>query len=101
MTNVDGNGRSGYQVVESKVVLREMERLRDSLTDPSARRRFAAALKAIRRRLPSTPGSSANTFTHFRRFSGRFCRLVAPLTVHYGVHRERKLVFVKNYHLFS
>jgi hypothetical protein len=102
MIGASGNGASGYQVVESPAVLAEVRRLAAGLTDQAGRRRCAAALRAIRQRLRTDPrefGEYLHPLKWLR--LDMYLGFIAPWTVRYGVHQERKLVFVASYHLLS
>lgn len=102
MIGAGGNGVSGYQVVESPAVLAEVRRLVAGLSDPAARRRCAAALRVIRQRLRTDPrgfGEYLHPLKWLR--LDVYLGSVAPWTVRYGVHQDRKLVFVADYHLLS
>ncbi len=102
MIGASGNGASGYQVVESPAILREVRRLAAGLTDQADRRRYVAALRAIRQRLRTDPRSFGE-YLHALQWLrlDMYLGSIAPLVVRYGVHQERKLVFVVNYHLLS
>jgi hypothetical protein len=102
MTGVDGNGASGYRIVESEVILREVRRLHAGITDPAVRRRYTAALRTIRRRLRIDPREFGEYVYPLSTLQlDVFIAAVAPLPIYYGVHWERKLVIVKNYQLLS
>jgi hypothetical protein len=101
MTDAGGNGASGFQVVEFPFILAEVKRLALELPD-QARRRCTAALRSIRQRLRSDPrgfGEYLHPLPGMRLDVYLGC--VAPWAVRYGVHQERKLVFVTHYHLLS
>jgi hypothetical protein len=97
-----GNGASGYHVVESPAILREVRRLAAGLTDQTERRRYTSALRAIRQRLRTDPRGFGE-FLHPLQWMRLDVYLgsIAPLAVRYGVHQEQKLVFVVNYYLLS
>ncbi len=102
MIGASGNGASGYRVSESPAVVQEVRRLADGLTDAARRRRFVAALRSIRRQLHTNPlgfGEFLHPLWNLR--LEVYIGAVAPLAVRYGVHRDRKLVFVVNYYLLS
>jgi len=95
MIGASGNGASGYQVVESPAILREVRRLAAGLTDQADRRRYVAALRTD----PRSFGEYLHALQWLR--LDMYLGSIAPLVVRYGVHQERKLVFVVNYHLLS
>jgi hypothetical protein len=102
MIGASGNGASGYQVVESPAVLADVRRLVAGLPDHAARLRCAAALRAIRQRLRSDPrgfGEYLHPLPGMR--LDVYLGSIAPWIIRYGVHQERKLVFVAGYHLLS
>lgn len=102
MTGTGGNGAAGYQLVQSSAINQELRRLHAGLSDPSGRRRFTAALRAIRRRFRTDPRTFGEYLypLHAIRQEVRL-GVIAPLSVRFGVHWDLPLVFVVAYDLLS
>jgi hypothetical protein len=102
MINPSGNGASGYKVVESQAVLRQVRRLGAGLIGQAARRRYTAALRLIRQRLRTNPREFGEYLHPLRSLQlDVYVGSIAPLAVRYGVHQQLKLVFVAEYTLMS
>src|SRR5947209_5112322 len=98
MTSPTGNGAAGYQLVESPAVISQVNGLVAGLTNPAARRLCAAALRAIRQRLRTDPrGFGEHQYTLWGLRLDMHLGVIAPLSVRYGVHRDRNLVVVQVY----
>ena len=96
------NGAVGYQVIYSAAILQELKRLRATLSDTEAIRGFAAALRTIHARLRRDPTVFGEP-RHRLPNSPVVIRAaaVAPVFVSYGVHEERRIVFVREFKLLG
>jgi hypothetical protein len=102
MSTTGSNGVVAFKVIYSQAVLQELKRLLDGLSSEDERRRCAAALRVIYKRLRRDPQvfGEARLWVagepHTVRIAG-----VLPLIVRFAVYEQSRDVWILGFHLLA